>query len=136
MADYFGQESIKISIVNCAFVLQDAQYLFDTLLPEKRAENEMALLQANMGQLKWRGLKIIDTHQGLANDLVGQVEFVAFHGADQLEQLHENSHFIRREQQWYYAEGDFLKPIKLSRNDPCFCGSGIKLKKCHPSFAG
>jgi uncharacterized protein YecA (UPF0149 family) len=25
---------------------------------------------------------------------------------------------------------------KLGRNDPCFCGSGKKFKKCHGSAAG
>jgi uncharacterized protein len=23
------------------------------------------------------------------------------------------------------------EPLKLGRNDPCFCGSGLKFKRCH-----
>ena len=29
------------------------------------------------------------------------------------------------------AKGANPAAVKLGRNDPCYCGSGLKLKKCH-----
>lgn len=30
----------------------------------------------------------------------------------------------------FFFIGDWSKEINISRNDPCFCGSGKKFKKC------
>ena len=49
---------------------------------------------------------------------------------------HERSNFLKEEENWFYVDGiinpqevDITK--KVSRNDPCPCGSGKKYKKCH-----
>jgi SEC-C motif domain protein len=59
------------------------------------------------------------------------VEFAAFYKNSKIEQLHENSKFIYENGQWYYLDGILLDPIKITRNEPCWCGSIKKYKKCH-----
>ena len=50
---------------------------------------------------------------------------------------HEISRFSRVDGQWYYVDGELVKPAteqrqrpKVGRNEPCPCGSGRKYKKC------
>ena len=69
------------------------------------------------------------------NDLVGHVEFKAFFVENnQYQCLHEKSRFLREvqneKQQWFYIDGVYPKTAKIGRNDPCFCGSQKKHKKC------
>jgi len=46
--------------------------------------------------------------------------------------LHERSRFEQRDGRWLYLGGEpTLTARKLSRNEPCPCGSGKKLKACH-----
>ena len=82
----------------------------------------------NAEQTQWLGLKIIN-HKPSAK--TATVEFIAFYQDNPIGQLHEQSRFIQEDEQWYYTDGDILEPIKLSRNEACFCGSGKKLKRCH-----
>ena len=42
--------------------------------------------------------------------------------------LHERSRFARVYGRWLYLAGDELE---VPRNEPCPCGSGKKLKRCH-----
>ncbi|WP_425430029.1 SEC-C metal-binding domain-containing protein [Desulfamplus magnetovallimortis] len=35
---------------------------------------------------------------------------------------------------WYYVDGVLLEPIKIGRNEPCWCQSNKKFKKCHGKF--
>jgi SEC-C motif-containing protein len=85
--------------------------------------------------VKWLGLDVVtSSHDGDQ----GTVEFIANYSHDGLtHRLHEISQFHRVDNQWYYIEGHgpVSKPItratpKLSRNDPCSCGSQKKFKKC------
>ncbi len=115
----------------CAFYLRDSQYLFDTLYPAKRQPNEKSLLDKSINDTEWLGLKIVDTDAGKSKDSEGKVEFVAFYQGDGIEQLHERSNFKKENDQWFYVDGTHLPPIKIGRNDDCFCGSGKKFKKCH-----
>ena len=115
----------------CAFYLRDSQYLLDTLYPAKRQPNEKALLDKSINDTEWLGLKIVDTDAGKSKDSEGKVEFVAFYQGDGIEQLHERSNFKKENDRWFYVDGIHLPPIKIGRNDGCFCGSGKKFKKCH-----
>lgn len=115
-----------------AFARRIPQYLFDTLHPSKRAPNELALLENAVRQNNWLGLQIVSTQQGQPDDNEG---FVAFRAtceeSGQPAVLEENSAFIKESGQWYYLQGQFA-PTKLpGRNDPCWCDSGKKFKKCH-----
>ncbi len=86
--------------------------------------------------INWTGLEIVATENGLEDDDDGIVEFIArynFNGND-LGQ-HERSSFVKEDGEWFYVEGDFVKPPpvrseKIGRNEPCSCGSGKKYKKC------
>ncbi|MCG8616638.1 MAG: SEC-C domain-containing protein [Desulfobacterales bacterium] len=113
-----------------AFVKKDADYLVATFAPEKRAgdaaENQLRRdLETTMASTRWVGLTVVKA----GGD---QVEFAAFYLQEGgLGQLHERSNFIREEDRWYYRDGEMLPPVKLSRNQPCICGSGLKFKRCH-----
>lgn len=111
-----------------AFKLGLVDYLLETLHPSKRHTGEREALQSSISQSQWLGLKIIDHKQ--ANNLA-EVEFVAFYQDEPVGQLHERSRFTREAGRWFYHDGLFLPPVKLGRNDPCFCGSGKKYKTCH-----
>lgn len=113
-----------------AFFCGNLDYLIATHWPIDATKKPQ--LQQTFNTTKWIGLKIIATHTFDEN--TGQVEFAAFYAEDQLQQLqqlHEVSTFIKKNQRWYYLTGEHLKPIKLSRNALCICGSQKKFKKCH-----
>jgi len=111
-----------------AFVLGLASYLVSTLHPDKRQADEELLLKQTIEQTHWLGLQIV-SHQSHQN--TATVEFIAFYQENEIEQLHEKSNFIKLDKQWFYIDGQFLPPIKLTRNQECFCGSGKKFKHCH-----
>lgn len=120
-----------------AFCLGKVDYLIATLAPENRQANDTQVLQQTLRQTRWLGLRVLGSgiEAGYA-----WVEFVAFYqnvanpamslGTQPHGQLHERSRFIQKDGCWYYLDGQILPAIKLSRNDPCWCGSGKKLKKC------
>lgn len=81
---------------------------------------------------QWLKLNVISSHIDKCNRQ-GFVEFKAYY----LEQgrevcLYETSRFIKEQKDnqvyWYYIDGHF--PVKLNRNDLCYCESGKKFKKC------
>ncbi|MEZ5505160.1 MAG: YchJ family metal-binding protein [Gammaproteobacteria bacterium] len=45
--------------------------------------------------------------------------------------LHERSRFVKEDGRWFYLDGEMLPLPSPGRNDPCWCGSGQKFKKCH-----
>lgn len=115
-----------------AFACRIPQYLFDTLHPSKRAPDELAMLEKAVGQHNWQGLQIVSTQQGQADDTEGFVAFRATYiDAGQTAVLEENSSFIKEAGQWFYLQGQFAPEKLPGRNDPCWCGSGKKFKKCH-----
>lgn len=120
-----------------AFCRQDFQYLIDTLHPSKREPSELKQLQENSQSTHWVKLSILQTQAGQQADQVGSVEFSAiFVEGGQFYELHERSNFVKEQQQWYYTEGNNqVKAItyKLGRNQACWCGSGKKIKNCHPT---
>ena len=64
---------------------------------------------------------------------VGYVHFkVQFLQADKLHLLEEISRFVFCQQRWWYLDGQLFDhlPMKITRNDPCPCGSGSKFKNC------
>ena len=111
-----------------AFCLGDSLYLIDTLHPDYRAEGDEAALKRAIQQTHWQGLRVIQHTPGVDT---ATVEYIAFHGGQLIEQLHELSRFARQEGRWFYTDGDYLAAIKLNRNEACFCGSARKYKKCH-----
>ncbi len=109
-----------------AYSQANTDYIKQTMcgVPLKNFDQENAYLWAST--VGWMELKVL--HAVEEGD-EGSVEFIAyFTSHDQLQELHECSHFIRQNGRWFY-DGE-LKPKKIGRNDPCSCGSGKKYKKC------
>jgi SEC-C motif-containing protein len=121
-----------------AYALAEVDYILATHDPATRSEADRDATLEWAKRAKFHGLSILSTDRGEAGDDTGEVEFKAFFTADGMEQVHhEHSKFVRKDGQWFFSEGkQLLVPLKrtepkLGRNDPCFCGSGKKLKKCH-----
>jgi SEC-C motif-containing protein len=136
-----------------AFTQVDVEYLKKTLAPESRGDFDAAATKKWAEQAKWKGLQILSTDKGQAEDKKGTVEFIATYEAEG-EGLdhHETAQFRKADNgQWLFIDGDshthkageghhhhHEKPAtvvrelpKIGRNDPCVCGSGKKYKKCH-----
>ena len=114
-----------------AFCIKDIEYLISTHHPSKRQLNEREILAQTIHETQWLGLKVLKIQKGSIEHQIGYVEFAAFYKNTKIGQLHENSKFIYENGQWYYFDGVLLDPIKISRNEPCWCGSMKKFKKCH-----
>lgn len=120
-----------------AFALQLADYLVATLHPSRRRPGEKIALEQSFADTCWDGLVILDRQAGNSGDSSGVVEFVAHfhslqpHNPQRAGQIHERSRFVCEDGQWLYVDGDLLPPLLPGRNDPCWCGSGKKFKKCH-----
>lgn len=115
-----------------AFCLQLPDYLFTTLHPTRRKPDELANLQRAVTQGNWTGLEIVSKRQGEIGDEQGYVAFRAHHEEqEQASVLEENSRFVKEKGTWFYVDGEFAPEKPPGRNEPCWCGSGKKYKKCH-----
>jgi len=112
-------------------------YLLATHKPPQPQPDEAAALAKSIQQTQWLNLDVVKTTLGGDADATGTVEFQALYAeADQLGLLHERSNFVRENGQWFYVDGTlFDTPIPTQllpkRNEPCWCGSGNKYKRCH-----
>jgi SEC-C motif-containing protein len=117
-----------------AYVLGKFDYLLDTWHPDQRdASVDFGVKDG----IRWQGLEILAVEKGAPNDQDGTVEFkVLYHGGGLRRILHEKSYFQQQDGKWFYVNGDIMSspPVrslhKVGRNEPCFCGSGRKYKKC------
>lgn len=115
-----------------AFCRGNIDYLIATHHPSKRQTDDRQTLAQTIAETAWISLRVLGRDQTQEANGVGTVEFVAFYKhKEQIGQLHERATFIRHNDRWYYREGASLEPISIGRNDPCWCGSGKKYKKCH-----
>jgi SEC-C motif-containing protein len=116
-----------------AYVVEDYPYILKTCHEKTRpADDEFEDARG----IKWCGLEIRATEAGGEDDTEGTVEFVAgYRTKDGILGLHEKAEFVKEDGQWFYVDGDIVKPPqassdKIGRNTPCPCGSGKKYKKC------
>ena len=120
-----------------AYCLSEAQYLIDTTHSKHRAAYEIHGIKEWAQENTWTKLEIVSVEHGSVSDTQGIVEFKAYFtdvkGKKQIH--HERSNFLKEDGRWYYLDGkidpkevDITK--KITRNDPCPCGSGKKYKKC------
>ncbi|MHC9511048.1 YchJ family protein [Kangiella sp. M94] len=113
-----------------AYFLGLGQYIFDTHHRGYRGNASVEDFEQSAKSTHWCGLEVVRAEQEGDS---GVVEFKAyFLDKDKLHCLHEASNFVREDGRWLYTDGEF-KPkqvVKVSRNDPCPCGSGKKAKKC------
>ena len=87
-----------------AYVLGDRDYLLRTWHASTRPESlDLGLV----GAIRWLGLTVRQ-HQVIDADHA-QVEFIARSraGGGPATRLHEISHFVREDGQWYYVDGSF-----------------------------
>lgn len=122
-----------------AFVIKLPTYLINT---HQHNVDTVAQLEETFTNTHWKQLEIVSIERGREQDSEGRVEFIAsFESPEGAGQLHENSRFVKENGRWLYVDGD-IKPAlgqagkqstiaKIGRNDPCWCGSGKKSKKCH-----
>lgn len=106
-----------------AFALGEAAYLLKTSTSEHHAADELEQLEAQMGQVEWLKLEVLDAHDDI-------VEFKAYYRDESgIHLLHEKSRFVFDGSGWLYDEGTLFN-TKIERNEACPCGSGKKYKKC------
>jgi SEC-C motif domain protein len=95
----------------------------------------------NLDSMHWLSLEVIDATQEFDKSGQGYVEFKASFVDSSTQEarhgiMHERSRFIIEDGCWRYVDGEQFEPSadsaikKLGRNEPCFCGSGKKYKKC------
>lgn len=89
-----------------AYVLKIPDYIVKTTHPKFREKNFKENIEKWMKQTRWTHLEILDTVDGLDDDEIGEVEFVAEFFLDgQSQILHERSSFVRYKGRWVYTEG-------------------------------
>ncbi len=118
-----------------AFSRQALAHLKESLHPDSRADYDEAGAQRWAEDSEWLQLEVVDSS---GDEEEGQVEFIATYRRKGVKHVHhENAHFVRHKDRWYYMDGDMVTPgtvrregPRVGRNDPCLCGSGKKYKKC------
>ena len=111
-----------------AFCTGDVDYLIATHKFTGSAATMAEQLRVAVDTTTWLKLDVL--HSSAQADS-GTVEFIAhYRDARGVGSLHEKSEFQREDGHWYYTDGQHLPPPKHPRNDPCWCGSGKKFKKC------
>ncbi len=119
-----------------AHVKVEVDFIFDTTHPDHRDNYDHKGTREWAENSEWHGLEILETSQGGPKDEQGEVLFVArFRDKKGLRTHHERGKFRRKGKKWMFTEGVMVKPqplnsVKVGRNDPCPCGSGLKHKKC------
>lgn len=118
-----------------AYTLANIDYIIKTM--QAPAANNFDPVSAKKWaeQVEWLKLEVVSSYFDSHNPTVGFVEFKAYYRLNQQPQcLHELSEFHLQNGQWYYFDGQTpankAQQAKMSRNDPCVCGSGKKYKKC------
>lgn len=104
-------------------------YILQTYHSQSRSQHSIADIAHFATAVRFIGLRILSEPQLLAN----QVHFIASYlTGDKLELLDEVSDFALEQGRWMYCSGALTEhpAVKLSRNDTCPCGSGLKFKKC------
>ena len=110
-------------------------FIVNTYHPDCKAFSHRKAIADSLHHTKWLNLQIISAEIDSTKNQ-GFVEFKAFYIEDKKPGcLHERSRFILENKDnislWYYIDGVFPgQNEKIGRNDPCFCGSGKKYKKC------
>jgi len=163
-APYLGQEkhpSTAEALMRSrytAYTQGNVSYIKNTLAPESSSDFDINATKKWMASAKWKGLKILKTEMGQADDKKGVVEFIVTYSQNgETLDHHEVSQFRKNDKgHWMFVEGDahthregeshehhhHARPQtitreepKIGRNDPCSCGSGKKYKKCCGSAA-
>ena len=108
-----------------AFCRGNIDYLSATHHPFRRKADDRQTMARTIAETEWLSLRVL-------NAVGNMVEYAAFCEQNgRTGQLYERSMFVQEDGRWYYVTGTVLEPLQTGRNDPCWCGSGKKYKKCH-----
>jgi SEC-C motif-containing protein len=122
-----------------AYVKQEIEYILLTTYPEQRTEHDAESIRKWSETSYWQKLEVISTKAGSTGDNEGWVEFIAYYSEKrENKQHHEISYFKKLDGKRFYVNGvnpvkqavGKVPSVKIGRNDPCHCGSGMKYKKC------
>ncbi len=84
-----------------AFVVGDTRHLADSWHPGTRPDD----LELDAA-VRWTGLEILDTQDGMPGDRRGRVEFRArYRAGRESGELHERSRFVWQSDRWWYLDG-------------------------------
>lgn len=118
-----------------AYWNKEYQYILDTYTAAERDQLSLNEIADAAADSQWLALNVVNSQQ---QNGIGSVEFKAWyklHG--QYYMMHERSNFALEHDRWRYRDGTILSdlsqqagPLKIARNQPCFCGSKIKFKRC------
>lgn len=114
-----------------AYATQQFQYILDTYAEKQRQLLSLSQLSADADETQWLFLNVESSNQAADK---ATVTFSAFYKIyDTFYKMRECSSFIVEDGQWRYTKGnisDDSGQIKPKRNEGCFCGSGLKFKRC------
>lgn len=121
-----------------AYCKHEIDYLINSTHISQRHLYSYLDLKNWADRTQWQKLEIIKTKDGLKTNLSGEVEFKAYYIEDCIQKTHHELSFFKKEEGiWYFVSGKDPKSIqvpknseKIGRNDPCYCGSNKKYKKC------
>jgi len=121
-----------------AYANGHVDFLFDSSGEDIQKDFDHDGTKAWAEKSTWNGLDILRTEAGTEKDTEGVVEFVARYATNGAHfKHHEIARFKKEKKRWIFMDGEIQKstPIrretpKITRNDPCPCGSGKKYKKC------
>jgi SEC-C motif-containing protein len=121
-----------------AYATANVDFLKESMLPSTRSGFDAKTTQTWATESTWRGLEVVATDGGAAEDSEGVVEFVAHYSQKGHDfDHHEVATFRKEKGRWFFEDGKIIGPEpvrrtspKIGRNDPCPCGSGKKYKKC------
>ena len=114
-----------------AFNVDDIDYIKQTSTGAALKKFDYVATKEWANSVIWQKLEVQSASQ---DGDVGFVEFVVTYlDNDHTQTLHEKSKFKRLNNRWFYSgamQNKSDNEEKCGRNDPCFCGSGKKYKKC------
>lgn len=116
-----------------AYTQANVEYIRQTMCGKAAEGFDPTDAQAWARHVIWVNLEVLHSR---TDNQVGFVEFKAnYTDGHKKHCLHELSEFHLIDNKWFYVDGSSPyvmhdKTIKISRNDPCPCGSNKKFKKC------
>jgi SEC-C motif-containing protein len=112
-----------------AYALGLVDYLVRSTLPAQQIGLDQQAIQSWSQGSTWLGLEVEQAQLAEGDPQHAYVTFTAHWLDDNGEHSHrERSAFVRNNSNWYFI--DPTVELKLGRNDPCPCASGLKFKKC------
>ena len=116
-----------------AYALGLIEYLVHSTLPAQQPGLDRDAIQAWSLGSTWLGLEVEQGQLIAGEPQHAYVTFTAHWRDEGGEHSHrERSAFVCNKDQWYFI--DPTVELKLGRNDPCPCASGLKFKKCCASY--